>query len=209
MTKRAWVELIQSHLAGGAVPADLESRLHPLIIEKYFDVVYSGLLYQVSANAIMFRDWSQLDAYCKAYKNVAISKDSARNEYYSILPASIIELPENRGIRLISPMQDQKNKFTYSTNNAEDVWSELDHEMVTNDTSFYREGGNVYYRKLDTACITPGLLFKLIVPLNEFDDDEEIGIPGQQSAQVFSMITDMLLRRPPEDVIEDNNSKQI
>lgn len=209
MTKGQLVELIISDVAGGAIPSDLDSRYHPLVIEKYIDLVYSGILNQVSMNSIIYRDWGQLDQYCKAYKNVSCSKDYDRMEWYSELPAKIIELTKNRGIRLISPMQNQADKFKYRDNSSEDVWSALESQNVVGYTNFYREGGRVFYGNFKEDYATEGLLFKLLVPMSEFDDDDEIGLPAAKSLEFVGMVRDMLLRRPPEDVAEDNNSKQV
>jgi hypothetical protein len=208
MNKGSWTELIISHVAGGAVPSDLDSRYHPLTIGKLFDVVYESLIYQVSANQIMYRDYGQLDAYTKAFKDVPILHDADRDEYYSIIPSPIINLPLNRGIRLISPMQDQKNRFWYSENNSVDVWSELESQQVMGYVSFYVEGDRVYYREMKDQFLNFGLLFKNVVPLSEFDDEDELGIPAQKSMEIFAMITEMLMKRKNEDSVEDNNSTQ-
>lgn len=187
----------------------MESRFHPLVIEKLFEVIYNGMVYQANANAIMYRDWGQLDQYCKPYKNVAVSKDEDRNEYYSILPAPIMQLPENRGIRLISPMKDQKNKFLYIDNASGDIWGDADVFQVINEVTFYPENDRVYYGNFAEDYQTQGVLMKLIVPLSEFGTEDEIGIPAQRSMEIFAMITEMLSKRNPEDQVNDNVSKQV
>ena len=209
MKKKAFIELIQTQVAGGAVPADLESRLHPLVIGAMVDVVYESIIYKISGNALRYRDWGQLDQYCRPYKNVAILKDEDRNEWYSILPASVIQLPRNRGIHQISPMKDQVNKFKYSDNNSVDIWDELEAQKVVDYTSFYVESNRVYYRKFDENYVLPGLLFKLLTPLSEFDDDDEIGIPGEKSIDIFTFVTELLTKRAPETNTNENDSKQI
>lgn len=209
MTKRAWVELIISNISGGATPADLDSRYHPLVIGKLFGVAYANIISDIAKQASKAKDWSQFDAYLKSYKNVAVLHDEDRDEYYSLLPASIIELRENRGIRLISPMQDQRNKFDYIDSDSESMWGELEAGNIPEGTQYYREGGKIYYRNFFQAYITPGLLFKLLVPLSEFDDEEEIGVPSERSIEIFNIIRDMLQKRQPEESANDNTSKQV
>lgn len=207
MTREQFTSLIIDYLAGGICPADLRGRYHPQIIDKYVEMAYGDILYGVNANAVNFRDFGQLDSYTKAYKNVQVAHDSDRDEFYSILPATTVELPKNRGIRLISPMQDQKSKFWYSENNTADVFEELEVGTIVNKTRYYVEGNKVYYRNYDENITD--LLFKLVVPFSEFDDDEEVPIPAQQSTQVFNMIVTLLRQKPPEKQTNDNTSKQI
>lgn len=209
MTKRAWTELIIFNVSGGATPADLDSRYHPLVIGEMFGVVYADMIGQIAQQATKAKDWSQFDAYLKAYKNVPVLIDEDRNEYYSLIPATIIELPANRGIRLISPMQDQRNKFNYIDSDSESMWGELESGNIPDGTQYYREGGKAYYRNFSQDYITPGLLFKLMVPLSEFGDEEEIGLPSTRMTDIFDKIKDMLQRRAPEDVANDNSSKQV
>jgi len=109
MTKAEFTELVVRYLSGGDCPADVMGKYHPAVAEKYIEMAYGDILMQLPS--------SQLDAYVKAYNNVTVSFDSARDEYYSELPSTIISLPMGRGVRLISPQQEQKLKFIYTANN--------------------------------------------------------------------------------------------
>jgi hypothetical protein len=209
MTKAQLVELVISNLSGGASSSDLMSKYHPLVIEKYMDLVYQNVVNQVAINSIIFRDWGQLDQYCKTVKNVACTKDTDRNEWYSDIPLKVVEVQKNRGIRLISPMKDQKNKFWYTENATEDVWGELEARSVEDFTSFYREGNRVYYSNFKDDYATVGLLFKLTCPLSEFDEDDEIGVPGAKAYEFITLVRELVLKSPQEKNTEDNTSKQI
>jgi len=205
MTCEKFVELIVDYLAGGSCPADLRGKYHPLIVREYASLVYGEILYQINANAIDYRDFGQLDSYVKAYKNVAVQYDAERDEHYSLLPASVVQLPKNRGIRSISPSQDQRQKFWYSDNNTDDVYSELEVGKIINRVRYYVENNKVYYRNYDHNFT--GLLFKLIVPFSEFADTENIPIPAQQNSQVFNMIVNLLRQKVSEKNTNDNHTK--
>jgi len=205
MTKEQAVELTIDYLAGGSCPADLRGKFHPEIISKYWEMVYNEILYGVNANAIDYRDFGQLDSYVKAYKNVAVQYDADRDEHYSLLPALVVQLPKNRGIRSISPSQDQKLKFWYSDNNTDDVYSELEVGKIIKRVRYYVENNKVYYRNYDHNIT--GLLFKLVVPFSEFSDTENIAIPAQQNAQVFNMIVNLLRQKVSEKNTNDNQTK--
>jgi hypothetical protein len=102
-------------------------------------------------------------------------------------------------------MQDQKLKFWYSDNNTDDVYSELEVGTIIARTRYYVENNKVYYRNYDHNIT--GLLFKLVVPFSEFDDEDNIAIPAQQNAQVFNMIVNLLRQKPPEKHTNDNQTK--
>lgn len=206
MTKEQFTALAISYLAGGTAPSDIRGHYHPQIIEKYIELAYGEILYGVNANAIDYRDFGQLDSYVKAYKNVAVQYDAERDEHYSLLPASVVQLPKNRGIRSISPSQDQRQKFWYSDNNTDDVYSELEVGKIINRVRYYVENNKVYYRNYDHNFT--GLLFKLIVPFSEFADEDNIAIPAQQNMQVFNMIVSLLRQTPPEKQSTNNTSIQ-
>ena len=205
MTKEGWVALIIDNVSGGATPADMDSRLHPLIVSELFSMVYSEVIYGIYTNAMTYRDFGQLDAYVKTY-TVDVSKDSDRNEFYSVLPASILNLPHDRGIKLISPLKSQKDSFKQITLDSADMWNELEAGVLASFNTFYREGTKIFYGGNYDENITK-VLMKLLVPFSEFDDDEELGIPAQMSAKVFAMVKELLEKRAPEKVSNNNDSK--
>ena len=202
MTKRQWIELIIDYLAGGACPADLRGKYHPRVVEELFGLVYSDIIYQVHANAVRYKDFSQFDNYVKSYGNVPVLYDQDRDEYYSVIPGAFINLPENRGIRMVAPMQSQKDKLWYTENNNADVREELEGQIVVNYMSYYIESGKTYYRNFDSTFTK--FLFKLVSPVSAFDDEDQLGLPATQATSVFNMLTDMLRKRPMEKQTNDN-----
>lgn len=209
MNKREYVALCIDYFSGGASPADLRGRYDERIMERYFEMFYLDTIYNIHRNAVVYSDYAQFDAYAKPYENVPILFNENRNEYYSVLPATPVSLPKNRGIRQISPMQSQEYKFWPAKNNDADVRTALEGQSVIGYTSYYRESGNVFYRALNEIYIDKGLLFKLIVPLSEFDDSENIEIPAMNTSQIFQAIVDLMRGRPAEKKTNNDSSKQI
>lgn len=194
MTKAEFVELTVKYLGGGDCPADIMGKYHPLTVEKYIEMAYGDILTQLPP--------SQLDAYVKAYNNVPVLKDTERDEYYSELPSAPITLNLGRGIRLISPQQEQKSKFIYTTNNSDSVYDELEVRTVLNRKTFYIENTRVYYRNIGSIS---SVLMKLVVPFSAFDDDDEIPIPSTKHLQIFAAIVQLLRQQPPTKQSNNNN----
>jgi hypothetical protein len=148
------------------------------------------------------------DAYTKTYKNVEVLTDEDRNEKYSILPCSVVVLPDNRGVRMISPMHDQKNSFVYRSNNSLNIYGNLDVDAVSKRTRFYVESNNIFYDAHLSDDITQ-LLMKLIPEFDSLDDDEEVGIPSAYGKLIFDLVIQSMLGKPLEKMSNDNNANVI
>lgn len=211
MRKNELIALIQHNLAGGDMVADLEARYHENIIAKYAEMAMSGILEQVQKQTIHYKDWGQLDSYTKTFVAQPILLDSTRDEYYSVLPARVVNLYRNRGVRFVSYNKDQSTKFLYRDNNSTDVYSELEVSLVDNRPTFYVEKGKVFYDKISDKeeLIAAGALMKLIVPFGDLDDEDDVGIPAGQEPLLVEMILKLMKGMAPEDVLNDNNSKQV
>jgi hypothetical protein len=209
MTKIELIELIQHRLAGGDLVPDQLGRFHEKVIEKYVSLAVASLMNQLEKNAIKHNDFGQLDDYTITRTEVPVLYDNARKEYYSILPVKVVKLYKNRGIRLVSPNHDQANRFDYMDNNESDVYSELEVEMIDGTPSWYPESNKVYFRNITQPVIDSGVLMKLIPVLSELPDDQEISIPAGQETFVLDFIFKYMSNMPPEDVSNDNNSRQV
>jgi len=209
MTKRNFIDLIRHGLAGGDMVADLEGRYHEAIVEKYVELAISAVLKNVQDNAIKYKDFGQLDDYTTTFVGVAVSYDSDRDEYYSLLPAKVVKLYMNRGIRFISPNKDQSSKFLYRDNNSDDVFTELEIDSIDGTIRWYAEAQSVYYKFMTTEVAASGVLMKLIQPISALADTDELNIPAGKEDYVIDFVRKYVAKMPPEDVINDNNSKQI
>ena len=207
MTKRNWIDLIIDWLAGGDAPTDVKGRYHPEIIGKHVAIAYNTIIHDAYNEALSANDMSQLDNFTKAYSSVPVVLDSARDRYYSNFPAGVAKLPKNSSIRHISPMKDEANAFAYIENTSISVFSELEVSQVDDIPAYFVEGDKVFYHWRNEMVET--VLMKLVVPFDEFSDTDEVSIPAGKDQMVFGMIAELLRGKPPEDVINDNNAKQI
>ena len=208
MTKEQLIDLIIDRLAGGDCPQELKGKYHPEIVSKHIGIAMNYLMQNIVVKEAERSGTSVYDAYTKTFKNIEVLFDADRNEKYSVLPCSVVVLPENRGVRMISPMHDQKTNFVYRANNSVSIYGHLDVNFVSDRTRFYVEGSNVFYDEHLSDDIT-NVLMKLIPEFDSLDDDDEVGIPSAYGKLIFDLVIQSMLGKPPEKMSNDNNANVI
>lgn len=208
MNKEQIIELIGKTLAGGNLVPDGKGAYHPLVIEKYAAIVYPSFLFQVFKNATRYTDYSRLDNFIKTY-TVSVTKDTQRDKYYSVLPAQLVYLPEQLGIRQISTIIGENNPFIPTEATASAIFSELEISIVDDSIRYWMEGTKIWYRNMTSDIADVGVLMKLIVNFDEYADTDNVYLPPGGQDSFFNQIVAMIQKRKPEDIRNDNNSKQI
>jgi len=209
MTKRNYIDLIIDWLAGGDAPADIKGKYHPEIISKHIETIYNAIIFEDSMARIHKKQYSNLDSYTKTYY-VDLELDEIRDEYYFTLPGDIIQLPDNRGIRKICLKQDQAYSFIYRSNNTVDIYSELEASMVHDRPRYYLENVKVYIdEELREEIVEEGLLAKLVVSFNEFEDTDELPVPAGKDNMIFDMIVEKLRKKPKEENYSNTTTDQV
>ena len=208
MTKEQLTDLIIDRLAGGDCPQELKGKYHPEIVSKHIGIAMNYLMQNIVYKEAERYGMGILDAYTKTYKNVEVLFDDDRNEKYSILPCSVIMLPDNRGVRMISAMHDQKNNFIYRNNNDVSIYGQLDVDAISPRARFYVESKNVFYDTHLSSDITL-VLMKLIPEFDSLDDNDEVGIPTAYGKLIFDLVIQSMLGKPLEKMSNDNNSNVI
>lgn len=206
MKKIEIIDLLKHRLANGDCPQELKGKYHPEIIGKHCVLALNYLIKEIAyKEAQRDNNFSMLDVYAKTFKNVEILKDTDRDEYYSLLPANVIPLPKNRGVRLISPMKNQKYSFVYRDNNTANIHGNLDVEDVLTRPRYYVEGDKIFYSKHLISDINK-VLIKLIVDFDGLDDEDDVPIPSGYGKLIFDLVFQSMQGMGMEKVSNDNNA---
>lgn len=212
MTKEQFVKLIQTQLSNGNVTAALMGKYHPAEIEKFIELAYNDVVGKAYSQSQRYSDFSQLDNHIKAYKKVPVLWDQDLCEYYSILPAPIIQIPDNQAIRLISPMLDQSYAFVYEDNSSTAVFNELEVSVLDSSSSYQVEGSQIRYKSgMSEDMAKAGMLMKLVVQFDSLEDEDEVYMPAGQSTLVTQIVVEYLTQRKsgPEQTKNDNTSQLV
>lgn len=208
MRKIELIELVQDYLAGGDAPDDVRGRYHPEIISNMLAMAFNDIIMATYLEAKTYSDYSMLDSWALNYTlNITNSKVT--------LPYPPVQLPNNMGIRQVSPSDDNTNAFAYRENNANAVFAALEVGSISEKGTFYLEmetttKGNVsvlYLGNVPTGCNS--VKVKMIVPFEQMDDYDYVSIPGGKDKQLIGNVIEILRSKPPEDIINDNKAEQI
>lgn len=210
--KKEIVEIICHTLNGGDSVDDTQSRFHPAMVEENIGDIYKNLISSLVTSSMLGKnDNFQLDFYTKTFTDVPVAYDEERCEYYSELPCQIIDLPFQKGVRFISPVQDQSSQFVPRSNNSSVVFDALEVGMVEQLPKYYYENGKVYYKFSGTTY--PEVLMKLCPTFFDLDDDDEVAMPAILTKNGVVTLHDLVVNRmrgmAPEDLVNDSNPVQV
>jgi hypothetical protein len=203
MTRGEIEGLMQSRL--GDV-ADQLPKFAEQEVSGFLTIAYNAVMYALCLNAISNDDFSQLDQYTHAYPKVKIRFDQERDEFFSDIPAAIVHLPKNRGIRRISPMKDASSAFIPRDNGNEDMLVGLEGVNVDPRPRYYIEGKQVRYPRkfMVEEMAKAGVLMRLIIQFDEFDEDDELPLPAGKGIEIVQEVIQMLIGKSDPKKVEDN-----
>lgn len=166
------------------------------LIQKYFFTSRNEDSYQIP------------DEFITSFYEVPILLDNSRKLYYSDLPGSIISLPDDRGLRHVSPMEDETDQFIRMPAGATGAWSKLEACDLEGEKGYWLEGRKIYYHNLPYQFKTDGvLLIKMIQSVNDLEEDEDIPMPGSMELELIETVRRLLMEKnQPEGVVNDNNA---
>lgn len=132
------------------------------------------------------------------YINVPVLCDDNTNQKYSILPARLISFNSYDGIRLISPMLNQREPFIKIHNGSLSIFSGLEAGGIGGNVGYYIErvkNGNslsarVYYVNIPHDYTK--VLIKMIASTYDFNEDEQLPIPAEFEDVVFRTAFDLM-----------------
>ena len=174
MTLRALAEALQiKH------PGILLQALIGLIGRGFNQIIYE----------VFRQDMSNLDLYCRTYPDVEIKFDAATNQYYSILPEQIVQLPDQgEGVRWIFPMKGRDIMFLPVTRDAWNVHDNMPVPVFDTSVSYSVTNGRVEYNKKPPLPDGAKVKMGLVIPIEKYGANEEINIPAGQDARLLEIV---------------------
>lgn len=211
MKKAQWRELILRNLGGGDSPSELRSRYHEREIELYLGVAFDTIMNrklsqkQELESDLGYSAW-RYDALTKSFV-LDILHDNVRNRKYAVLPASILSITNNDGIRMITPTQEETTAFLPRKIVDNFLMNGLDVNTITGLIYYTLEGNKIYFTGA-MDCNWTQVLAKLALRFTEFDDNDEINLPEGQDAELIQITLSLLQQKQPMDIINDSTAMQ-
>lgn len=150
---------------------------------------------ETARNAVMqafIRKDGMLDGeFVTQYINIPVLCDNNTEQKYSILPARLISFSTYDGIRLVSPMLNQREPFIKIHNGSLPMFSGLEAGSIGGHTGYYTERVNdgnslsarIYYVNLPHDYTK--VMIKMIASTYDFAEDEQLPIPAEFEDVVY------------------------
>lgn len=211
MKKAQWIELIKRNIDGGDAPAELRGRNHEREIELYIAAAFDTVLNRKQSQrqeqmADTGKDSWKWDALTKPYI-LPIKTDTVRDRKYSELPVSILSITNNAGIRMVFPVKEEASAFFPRWQTDTFLMDGLDVNLITGLIYYTLEGNKIYYSG-DMNCKWTDVMAKLVLRFNEFDSDDEIGVPEGKEGEIIQIALGLMNSKLPMDIVDDGTAMQ-
>jgi hypothetical protein len=188
ITKRSFAELIITDLSGGDI--SMRNKYDERDVFLKADMVIAQLIANEYSTKKLAADAYINGNYVKPFENVKPKFNNNRKESYFDLPAEMIALDNDKGLRQVSFMEGQDQPFIILGNGAVNTYDVLGTSSGLDTFEIYVEGPKVFIPKMPKgyAC---KLLVKMICSTSTLDPDELLRVPAQMEAVLYEMVMKM------------------
>lgn len=188
ITKSQIADLIIAQKSGG--DASVQNKIDPREVFKLVDIAVGALItaeYEKNAakgNYLINGDW------VSAYDDVPIYMSKKKAMKYALLPANLISLPGDRGVRMVAPQEDQLSPFILIDGNSRGVFKNLEAAYMPGKPTAFVEGNRIYFPNINPKCCA--VLIKMIGGTELLSPDVAIPIPAISQSLLFTQVSKLL-----------------
>ena len=197
MIKSAIRELVRSRLHA----IDKTAKYHDEVLDAWITMGFNQLLGQ-----LFRKNLGNFDLYTKRYNGVPVLEDANTGIFYCEYPATIVQtIDVAEGVRRINTPRGRGIEFAPMSGDSMQVLPELDVNYVTDVVGFRVFTDRVEFIWLPDDIDT--VRMELVVPYSEYDDLEDVKIPGGSDLQLLEIVLNLVLGTPPRDLKNDNSDR--
>lgn len=193
LTKKQLIDLVIENKAGGTSPD--YKKFHPSVVQKALDLALSQLIATEVREQQKQGDYVLESSWVKTFEGKAASRikwDPYREQAYIILPARIITLSRNGGLREISWAQGADMPFQIIDAQAHSVLRNLECSELPSGVFFAQiEGNRIYFPNMNIRFKNRRLTVKMICGSDGYGNDESLPIPDNRTAEILAMLDKM------------------
>jgi hypothetical protein len=147
---------------------------------------------------------------------VEIKKHTKRNRLYIELPAKIVSLRDGKGLRQISPIEDDYNVWIPLKGGSVGMYHGLEAGNIEGKVGYWMEGAQggsrypiILFDNLDNTWVGKEVLLKMIASVSSMDDDDIIPVPANAEIELLQLCVEILSgqKQFPVDKANDNTDK--
>jgi len=194
-----YIEAVANRVAG-EMTTDYLGSLHERAIETYLGRAFNTSMLQVYRTQRF-----NMDNYAKRYFDISIDYDAGEELYYSMIPASYIQIPRVAGgVWKVQQMKNRSMAFEPMKDNEVELTFGQDLNLIDDVIGYTVLGMKIYYYGM-TAPVAEGTVkMDLIIPFEEYDYEDYVPIPSGTDMDIMGMTLNMLQGKPMSDQITNN-----
>ncbi len=196
MTKKNWIDLIIDFVDEN----DQVNKYHPKIVEKHISTVFSELAYNSYSTKKFTTDW-----YSKEYTGVSVQTDATTTKVYATLPSPILQFPRKASgvVGIFRPQSFKAMDFMPISIREAQLESSLD---INSSKVFYvvRED-RIEFMTVDAAILANGVTLYLVIPFEEYEDDDIVKIPMGAEETLKLKVLELLQGKVDPNLKNQNN----
>lgn len=202
MTKGEAIELVLQRVSGGTVNQDTSRRIRYEDVATYLT---PAINYAITKQYYITKreegESTVSDEFVATYYQPVLF-DAQRDAYYSDLPAKLISMPKNRGIRYVGAIKGD-NQFVEASLTATKHDSYYT-GSTANETIYRLVGSKLYYSNISGTV--KEVIIQMIANINDLDDEDELPVPSGTEIEVIDLCIQFFTgqRQMPQDVTNNN-----
>ena len=208
ITKRQFAELIITELSGGDIT--MRNKYDERDVFRMADMAISDMIAAEYAQKKKMADSYINGNYVKVFEKVKVKWNNNRKVSYFDLPAEMIALDNDKGLRQVSFMEGETEPFTIIANGSVSIWDSL--QVASGNGSFdvYVEGATVIIPDMPKgyAC---KLLVKMICSTSNLDSDELLRLPAQGELALYEKVLKLfgVQQKTPQKMSNNSNPNTV
>lgn len=204
MTKAEIISFVSNNLK----KVDKTNKYHPVVLEKAITLAFNQ-----GYSDMYDQDPRYLDNYTKTFgaggTPISITLNAVTGIYESTLPSVYVPFNDKHsGVRHVATIGVTDFKFfPVLKREFENLPNSLVGELNASDPiGFYVvRGATLEYFGVTTAVASAGCRMDIVVPFEEYADDDDVLIPFAKDAQLTGVVIAQLREMPSVD-LKDNNA---
>jgi hypothetical protein len=144
-----------------------------------------------------------------------VKRLSKRNRLYIELPAQLVSLRDGKGLRQISPLEDDYNVWIPLKGGSAGMFHGLEAGLIEGKAGYWLEGPQagtkypvVIFENIDNTWEGKEVLLKMISSIAGLDDDQVIPIPAAVEIEFLNLVVEILTKQKSIPMDRQNNNNE-
>jgi hypothetical protein len=200
-TKKQLAELIIRRLSGGSPTEDSELDIREIMFT--LDQLRDARIRIDTFNSIKAGYHEVSTDYLSQYEDVTILTNAAQSLRYITLPANPIDLPDEMGIYMISPMKNPEIGFYRIPGVGLPLYRGMSSVETEDITTYWVVGSTVYFKNVDPFISK--VLVTMVASSKDIAEGANYPIPPDAEAEILEVLYQQYapVQQTPHDEIED------